>query len=99
MRKRKWYYVQKPAEYEISCDKCDGTNIEWSEYEHKIWCYDCQIDTDGNGGIFDGPIGLGVCTLLGISFARYYIKENKVKYPRVINHKIKWFAKYKQPLA
>lgn len=95
MRKRKWYYVQKPYEYEIACDKCGGVNIEWSEYEHKIWCYDCKIDTDGNGGIFDGPIPWGVSEIMGISFARYYIKEDVVKYPRIINHHIRYYAKHK----
>jgi hypothetical protein len=95
MRKRTWIYVQKPAEYSIHCDKCGGDNIEWSEYEHKIWCYDCQIDTDGDGGIFDGPIPLMCSQLLGINFARVYLKDGIVKYPRLVGHKIKWFAKYK----
>jgi len=96
MRKRTWIYVQKPYEYEIACDKCGGSNIEWSEFEHKIWCYDCKIDTDGNGGLFDGPVSITVCRLLGVSFARYYLKEKIVKYPRSVGHKIKWFAKYKE---
>jgi hypothetical protein len=93
MKHRKWIYVQKPQRYDITCDKCGGTNIEWSEYEHKIWCYDCKIDTDGNGGIFDGPIPMGAAELLGLSFNRFYFKENKVKYPRIVGHKIKWFSK------
>ena len=93
MRKRTWIYVQKPAEYSIHCDKCGGDNIEWSEYEHKIWCYDCKIDTDGDGGIFDGPIPLGCSQLLGISFNRINLKKNRVEYPRVVGHKIKYFAK------
>jgi hypothetical protein len=62
--KRKTCYVLSPEKYEISCDKCDGTNITWSEFEHKIWCYDCQIDTDGNPGIFGGPIPVNVTKLL-----------------------------------
>jgi len=62
--KRKTCFVLKPDAYEISCDKCGGINITWSEYEHKIWCYDCQIDTDGNPGIFDGPIPVGVTKML-----------------------------------
>ena len=95
MRKRKWIYAQKPQVYCISCDKCGGDNIEWSEYEHKIWCYDCQIDTDGNGGLFDGPIPLMAAQLMGINFNRVYLKEGIVKYPRLVGHKVKWFAKYK----
>ena len=93
MRKRTWHYVQKPFDYEIHCDKCDGMNIEWSEFEHMIWCYDCEIDTKGTGGIFDGPIGWGVAALLGISFARWNMKKQRVEYPRIINHHIRYYAK------
>lgn len=78
----------KPYQYEISCDKCNGTNIEWSEFEHMIWCYDCKIDTVGNGGIFDGPIPVMATELLGISLARYYFKDKTVRYPITRNHKI-----------
>ena len=49
LRKR----VYEPARYEITCDLCGGANITWSEYEHLIWCYDCENDTAGQGGIFD----------------------------------------------
>lgn len=42
LKKRTWHYIQKPYEYEMTCDKCNGHNIEWSEYEGKIWCYDCK---------------------------------------------------------
>jgi hypothetical protein len=70
LKKRKWMYVQKPYSYEIVCDKCNGTNIEWSEFEGLIWCYDCQIDTKGTGGVFDGPIPLEVAGVLGMSFDR-----------------------------
>jgi len=34
MKKRKWFYIHKPAEFEMTCDKCGGSNITWSEYEH-----------------------------------------------------------------
>lgn len=93
MRKRKWIYVMRPQSYEIACDKCNGSNIDWSEWEHKIWCYDCKIDTDGTGGIFDGPIPWGASQLLGISFNRFYFKEKIVRYPRIIKHHIRWYAK------
>jgi len=78
MKKRKWFYIHKPAEFEMTCDKCGGSNITWSEYEHMIWCYDCKIDTHGTGGVFDGPIAWGVMELFGVSFARFYIKEIKL---------------------
>lgn len=91
MNKRTWHYVQNPKIYEMNCDKCNGQNIEWSEYESMIWCYDCQIDTEGFGGIFSGLIGWGVCELLGISFDRYYIEENCIKYPKIVGNKIEYF--------
>ena len=93
MRKRTWHYVQHPADYCITCDKCGGVNIEWSEFDHMIWCYDCKIDTKGTGGIFDGPIPIGVTELLGMSLDRYNMKRNRVESPRVVGRKIKYFAK------
>ncbi len=93
MRKRKWHYVMKPYQYEMKCDICDGQNIEWSEYEGKIWCYDCQIDTDGFSGVFGGAIGWGVAQLIGISFDRWNMVKNRVEYARISSGKVKWFAK------
>ena len=78
MRKRRWCYAQSPRVYEISCDLCEGSNITWSEFEHMIWCFDCKKDTPGKGGIFDGPIPLGCCNLLGIRFDRINIKTGKI---------------------
>ena len=93
MKRRKWIYVMKPFEYSMRCDKCKGTNIEWSEYEHMIWCYDCKIDTEGEGGIFDGPIPWMSAKLIGLSFARLYLKDKVVKYPVIREHKIIWTKK------
>lgn len=93
MRKRTWVYILKPQSYEIHCDRCGGSNIEWSEYEHMIWCYDCKIDTSGDGGIFDGPIPIGGAEILGIHFNRFNIKKNRIEYPRIIGNKVKYFAK------
>ena len=89
MRKRKWIYVHHPLTYDMRCDKCwdedmssnTGKNIAWSEYEHCIWCYDCKIDTPGFGGIFDGPIPIGVTRMLGISFFRIYFDSKKIMKP------------------
>lgn len=72
--KRTWCYVQPPAVYSIQCDCCGGNNIMWSEWEKLIWCYDCQIDTPGTLGIFDGPISVELCKMLGISFERVEIR-------------------------
>jgi len=78
-KKREWVYIRKPQTYEISCDKCNGTNIEWSEFEQMIWCYDCEVDTPGNGGIFSGPIPIHVLEILGMTLDRYFIKENEIR--------------------
>lgn len=78
VRRRKWCYSQKPTVYCIQCDLCNGSNITWSEFEHKIWCYDCKKDTSGTGGIFDGPIPVGLCKIMGIRFDRINIKTKKI---------------------
>lgn len=92
MKKRKWVYVQEPQTYEISCDKCAGSNIAWSEYEHMIWCYDCGIDTTGNSGIFDGPVPVHGCEILGFSLDRYYIQENEVRKPVITDGKVEYIS-------
>ena len=68
LKKRKTCLVQKPQIYEIECDICGGENLHWSEYDHLIWCYDCEKDTKGTGGIFDGPVPVGMAQLLGLCF-------------------------------
>jgi len=97
MRRRTWHYVCKPAVYEIQCDKCGGVNIEWSEWAHMIWCYNCQIDTPGTGGIFDSPIPMGVTELLGMSLDRYNMKRDRIERPRIVGKQIKYFAKVEKP--
>jgi len=69
--------VQEPKEYEMHCDICKGTNITWSEYDHMIWCYDCQKDTKGFGGVFEGPIAIGAMSLLGMSLDRINLRTGK----------------------
>jgi hypothetical protein len=79
MEKRKWCYVNPPHRYDILCDKCGGRNIEWSEYEHKIWCYDCKIDTDGTEGVFGGPIPIKASYLLGVTFDRINLETKEIE--------------------
>ena len=78
LKKRIWHYIQKPTNYEILCDRCKGRNIEWSEFEGHIWCYDCEVDTKGTQGIFDGIISIGVCKALGISLDIYDMEKKKI---------------------
>jgi len=84
-KKRKWIYVHHPTRYDIRCDKCwdgdvneTGTNIDWSEYEHLIWCYDCKKDLSGFIGIFDGPIPIEATEMMGVSLNRIYLKSGKM---------------------
>ncbi|MFA7219148.1 MAG: hypothetical protein WC119_01310 [Synergistaceae bacterium] len=79
MKKRVWAYLQNPKDYEITCDLCGGTNIEWSEWEGLIWCYDCEKDTKGTEGIFDGPIMPNICELMGISFDELNIETGDIR--------------------
>ena len=90
MKKRKWVYLQNPKKYEISCDLCGGNNIEWSEFAGMIWCYDCKKDTRGNGGVFDGPIPINAAGFFGLTFDRYYFKENEVRRYEIRGNKIKY---------
>ena len=90
LKKRTWCYVMQPTAYEISCDKCGGTNITWSEFEHCIWCYDCQIDTKGSDGIFDGPIPLNACLMLGLSFDRIDLETGKILKMKHDGNKLTW---------
>jgi len=78
LKKREWIYVMPPAEYEIDCDRCNGTNIAWSEFVHMIWCYDCKVDTEGFAGVFSGPIPIQAAELLGMSFDRIRLKDQKL---------------------
>lgn len=79
MEKREWAYILSPKAFEISCSKCNGDNITWSEYKHHIWCYDCQIDDPGTGGIFDSPIPINLSIMLGNHFDRVDLETGKIE--------------------
>ena len=89
---RERVFVLEPARYQIRCDLCGGDNITWSEYEHLIWCYDCEKDTLGTGGIFDGPIPLAATQLLGLSLDMVDLKTGQ-RFTPVVNketHKLEY---------
>jgi hypothetical protein len=54
-----------------------------------IWCYDCKIDTNGTGGIFDGPIPWNAALLLlgKHCFDRFNMKTGRILKPMFINCK------------
>ncbi len=80
---RTWCYVMRPSAYEINCDLCGSNNLNWSEFEHLVWCYKCKKDTPGTGGIFGGPIPLELSKMLGISFDRIDIHSFKLLRMRI----------------
>lgn len=84
MDKREWHYCQKPSVYGVHCDKCGGGNTDWSEYKAHIWCFSCEVDTKGTPGIFDGPIGVEVSRMMGISFDRIRLSDNKLLRMKIV---------------
>ena len=82
LKKREWCYIHHPRVYDMAgCPTCgDAINIMWSEYVDHCWCPKCEIDyIPVNYGIFDGPIPLGVCALMGIKFDRIIIATHEVE--------------------
>jgi len=65
MKRRTKIFCQPPSVYNITCNLCNG-EVEWSEYEHEVWCWRCLKDVPGNPGIFGGPIPLEACEIMGI---------------------------------
>jgi hypothetical protein len=68
----------EPYLYDIECDLCHGSRITWSEYEHKIWCFDCEDDTKGTDGVFGGPIPINAAYMLGVSFDKVRIRDGAI---------------------
>ena len=79
----------QPGAYDVKCDLCEGP-VEWSEFEHMVWCPKCEKDTPGTDGIFDGPIPYEVAKMIGISFDRIDLKTGKRLYMQVKNGKSVW---------
>lgn len=78
MTKRTWIYAQSPAIYGLSLCKCGHKNPEWSEFEKRLWCPKCKKDfIPKSGGVFDSPILVECCALLGIFFHRIDLKTDQ----------------------
>ncbi len=79
-RKRTHIFVQPPEVYEIAgCPVDEFHKITWSEFEHHLWCFECEQDfIPKHWGIFDGPIPIGLCGMMGISFDRMNIKTHRI---------------------
>ena len=79
LEKREWVYVMDPSSYEVAPCSCGNTETKWSEYKDHIWCDKCQKDfIPEHFGLFDGPIAIEVCRLLGISFDRVDLKTDTI---------------------
>lgn len=92
LQKRTWVYVHKPATYEIHCDKCGGNNLEWSEWEGMVWCYDCEVDTKSDGGVFAGPIAPMAMGILGISLDRIELATGRRLRPLMKDGKVEYVS-------
>ena len=80
LEKRTWCYVQPPSAYEISPCSCGNANTQWSEWQYRLWCDKCEKDfIPDHGGLFDGPIAVEVCRMLGISFDRFNLETNEIE--------------------
>jgi len=78
--RRTWCYVQRPAVYEMAPCACGNSDTQWSEFAKHLWCDKCQIDfVPEHNGIFDGPILLYTCALMGISFDRINLATGAVE--------------------
>lgn len=80
LEKRTHVYVQRPAEYEMAGCECGNNDPEWSEYKGHLWCNKCQKDFQPtHGGVFDGPIAVNVCAMLGLSFDRINLETKELE--------------------
>lgn len=80
LEKRSWVYVMRPSKYEIDGCACGNADPDWSEYKGHLWCQKCEKDfMPSNNGVFDGPIPVGVASLLGMSFDRYNLETKEVE--------------------
>lgn len=69
--KRTWHYLMQPRHFEMAPCDCGNHDTMWSEYAKHLWCPKCEIDfVAKHSGIFDGPIPIKTCALMGLSFDR-----------------------------
>lgn len=74
MTRRDWYYAMPPSAFEVAPCVCGNADTQWSEFKEHCWCDRCQVDfKPAHAGIFDGPIPMGACEMLGLRFDRVII--------------------------
>lgn len=80
LEKRTWVYVLKPSEYGISGCPCGDKEPQWSEFKKHLWCYNCGKDfIPESNGVFDGPILIGVCEAMGMTFDRFNLETQQIE--------------------
>jgi hypothetical protein len=80
MKKRTWIYTQRPAVYEMAGCDCGNQDPDWSEFEKHLWCATCKKDfIPAHVGIFDGPIPVNCCAMLGIKFDRFNLETQQIE--------------------
>lgn len=80
LEKRTWHYLQQPSSFEIAPCACGNADTQWSEFKGRLWCDRCAVDfIPAHNGVFDGPIPVHVCGLLGISFDRFNMETQQVE--------------------
>lgn len=81
LEKRTHVYAQRPATFEISgCPDCGNTDPDWSEYKGHLWCQKCNKDfVPASNGVFDGPINIQVCELIGVYFDQIRISDGVIE--------------------
>ena len=99
LKKRTWHYTLPPAAYEMTCEKCGGSHLWWSEYESHVWCYDCEIDFDPkdgiHSGVFSGPISLHASNMMGCIWDRFNMEKQKIE---ILNLETQEYVEYDEPI-
>lgn len=73
--------MQQPKDYGMAMHGCGHSDPEWSEWKEHLWCPVCKVDfIPIHSGLFDGPIGVYACEMMGIVFDRFNLKTDKVEH-------------------
>jgi hypothetical protein len=60
------------------CD-CGNHETQWSEFTKHLWCARCEEDfIPAHAGMFDGPIPVKLCSMMGIVFDRVIIATGEL---------------------
>ena len=81
LEKRTDVYCERPYKFEMSgCPDCGNDDCDWSEFKHHLWCQKCNKDfIPASSGIFDGPVCVAACELIGIYFDTIDIATGEIK--------------------